>query len=372
MRILLAGLLAVVPLPADAVSQVTDPGEFHIPSVQPLSGAQLQRLRALAGSDPSARKLARQIEAEALPLLAAEPHPLREIHYEGLVNTDPRRIATVEKLKEMADVARLMRYWQVSGDARAAEALKRFILAWSSTYVPTGNDVNDNKFHPLMVAYESLRDRFPAPERRAADDWVRRMGELHEEAVRTSEHFTNRYAKSVRVLATAGLILDRPEWVATAHEGVKRFVSHSLRADGSSLDLERRDALSYHNSALRPMIELAMLAGPDGADLYTCTSPEGGSLKRSVDFVLPYARGEKVHAEWVNTQVGLDRRRAAADLKHYRTGRHFEPHEALRLLEEASYFDPWLLPLVRQLAGAADERFPTWQTLVNEAARTGA
>ena len=344
-------------------------GEFTIPSVNPLRPVQLEALRRLATSDDEAKAIAATAAAEAAPLLDATPRPLEVIHYEGLVNTDPRRVATVEKLRETAGVARLTRYWQVSGDRRAAAVLRRFVIAWARTYRPDGNDVNENKLYPLLVAYHGLRNDLPPADRALVDAWVQNLGELHAAAVRDSTHFTNRYAKHVRLAAICGMILGRDEWVATAHEGARRFVTESLYADGSSLDLKRRDTLTYHASALRPVVELAMLSGNDGGTLYTWESPRGGSIKRSVDLVVPYAMGEKTRKEWTKSEVGLDRRRAEAGLEKYQPGGTYDPKNALELMEEASYFDPALMRVVRHLIGGKAERFPTWQTLVNEAAR---
>lgn len=344
-------------------------GEFHIPGVHPLDSAALVRLRRIIQEDSSARALADEVEAKARPLLDATPHPLQIIHYEGLVNTDPRRIATVKKLGEMGDIARLVRYWQISGDTAAEQTLKGFLLPWATTYKPTGNDVNENKFYPMLVAYFYFREDLPQAQRDTIDAWLEKMGTLHEKAVRTSTHFTNRYSKHLRLLTIMGRILDRPEWVAAAYKGIKRFVSNSLRADGTSYDLEQRDALSYHKSSLRPVIELAMLAGEEGRELYSWTSPNGGSIKKSVHYMVPYAMGEKQHREWVNSKIDLDKKRAAAGLDYYKPGRLFEPRSALRLMSAASYFDKELLSVVRHLTGDDRGRFPTWRVLVNEAAR---
>ncbi len=355
-----------------AATAVAEVGDFSIPAVNPLNVAQLEALRELVEVDPEAGAIAQEIKQQALPLLDAQPQPLEVIHYEGLVHTDPRRIATVAKLKQMSDVAWLVRYWQVSADERAASTLRRFILAWTGAYKLTGNDVNENKFRPLLVAYHALRDGFDPEQRKQIDAWVERLGELHAEAVQTSRHFTNRYGKHIRLTALAGMILDRQEWVDLAHQGVKRFVTESLRPDGSSHDFEYRDTLTYHTSALRPPIELAMITDDKGRELYTWESPEGGSLKKSVDFVVPYAMGEKTHKEWVNSKVDLDRRRAEAGLEKYQPGRVFDPKYALRVMEEASFFDPPLIKAVHHLHDSDAKRFPTWQTLVNAAAHRAA
>jgi len=344
-------------------------GEFSIPDVIPLGEAQRSHLRHLVVTDEEAADLAAQAKHEAVPLLDDEPRPLEVIHYEGLVNTDPRRIATVRKLRDMAKVARLVRYWQTTGDDRAAEAIRRFTIAWTKTYRLTGNDVNENKFQPMLVGYLALRDTFDPGQRQRIDRWVEDLGRLHLKAVRESTHFTNRYAKHVRLLATTARILGRDEWLDEARDGIRRFVRNALYADGTSRDLKRRDSLTYHGSGLKVMLELAMLMGESGRDLYTWTGPDGGSLKKSVDYVVPYAMGRKVHREWVDTKVGLDRRRAKAGLEKYKPGKPYDPNHAQELMEKASYFDPSLVRVVHHLSDSEAERFPTWQMLMNAAAQ---
>lgn len=351
--------------PAGAGGELREVGELTIPLVSPLRPEALERLRRCAQSDEQARRWAETVRAAAEPLLDLTPDPLAQIHYEGLVNTDPRRLASVAKLRQMAHAAVLVRHWQISADARAAAALKRLIVGWARAYEPTGNDVNENKLYPLLVAYASLRSEMTGEERECVDAWVERFGGLHAAAVERSQLFTNRYAKHLRLLFVCGRILDRPKWEEQALDGARRFAAAGLRADGTSEDLHRRDTLTYHCSALTPVIELAMLAGPAGRELYDWTAPPGGSIRKSVDYVVPYAAGEKTREEWKNSTVGLDRRRAAAGLEHYRPGRLFQPVETLELMELAEFFEPKLLPLVQKLAARPNDRFPTWQTLMN-------
>jgi hypothetical protein len=364
MRGLLILCFAVFVIPIQAKE-----GELSIPLVSPLEPMQLEKLRDFVKTHPEARSLAAVVTKEALPLLDTKPNPVPEIHYEGLVNTDPRRIACVQNLHDMAKASRLMKYWQVSGDERAAETLKNYILAWVKTYQLTGNDVNENKLYPLLVAYHAIRDSFSKDDRPFIDQWVEKLGTLHWRAVKTSTHLTNRYAKHLRLLAIAGRILDRENWLAASYEGIQRFVSNSLYEDGSSLDFKRRDTLTYHASSLKPPIELAILAGSKGKSLYTWSSEEGGSIEKSVNFVVPYALGEKTRQEWTHSQVELDHRRAEAGLEYYRQGRLYEPQNALELMELASFFDPELMKVVHHLTGNKVTRFPTWQTLINEVAR---
>jgi len=344
-------------------------GEFELPEVIPLSRDALRELRELAKSDPEAAAVAQEIAERARPHLGEPATPLKAIHYEGLVNSDPRRVATVAKLKQTGEAGHLLRSWQATGDAEAAETLQAWTSAWFETYEVTGNDVNENKLFPLLAAYWYLRDGFPSSRRAGLDAFVRRLGERHAEAARRSTRLTNRYTKSARLVAICGMILEREDWLELAYEGVKRFVSESLYGDGSSRDLRRRDTLTYHSSALRPPIQLAMLLGDEGRELYFWENDDGGSLARSVRYVYPYAMGEKRREEWRRSKADLDRRRAEAGLDSYRPGSLYDPRKALELMEQASFFDPGLMRAVRRLSESEAKRFPTWQTLLNAAVR---
>lgn len=58
-----------------------------------------------------------------------------------------------------------------------------------------------------------------------------------------------------------------------------------------------------------------------------------------------------------------------AGLEKYKRGRLFQPRDALGLMEKASYFDPKLAGVVVHILDSDAKRFPTWRTVLNEAAR---
>ncbi len=94
-------------------------GEFDIRPVIPLAPAQLERLRTIARTDPAPKDIAAETQEDGGARLGVEPTPVATIDYEGLINTDPRRIASVRRLEQMDDVAALTRYWQISEDPKA-------------------------------------------------------------------------------------------------------------------------------------------------------------------------------------------------------------------------------------------------------------
>lgn len=365
--------IATVLLLAGSLMAGDEPGEFSIRPCLPLDQAVIETLRRQVATDPAITAVADQVRAEAKVLVAQKPTPLAKIHYEGLVNTDPRRIADVEALRSMDAVATLLHAWQAGADASIQAALHAHLRAWATTYRPNGNDVNENKLVPLLVAFAAVGADLPATDRALVAAWIEDLGTRHAAEVTASTHLTNRYTKHVRLAVFCGRALGRDDWVDLGRVGIQRFVGESLRADGTSLDLERRDSLTYHCSALVPALELALLMGAKGRDLYTWEAATGASLKRSVDYVVPYATGEKTRAEWVNTTVDLDRRRAAAGIEKYRAGRLFDPKDACSVLGAASSFDPGLLPVLAKADGdAIAQPVVSWPQVVRSAITTTA
>lgn len=260
-----------------------------------------------------------QVRPAAKAALIAEPQAPATLHYEGLLHTDPRRQATVAALSDLSHMAALHRAWLIDGESRHAAQAERFIAAWIRRE-PTANPINEAKLWSLLRAEDALR---PEGLRHAYETWLRRLAEYQRGFLADrSRDMNNWHAKAMLLELAAGLRLRDPELVADAVAAFKRLVATALCPDGSSVEIEKRDALSYHVGALKPMLEFALLARRGGLpeDLYRYAAPDGSSLARSVAYVEPYARGEKVYEQWRKTTVELDRRRAAAGIPEYQPG----------------------------------------------------
>jgi hypothetical protein len=113
------------------------------------------------------------------------------------------------------------------------------------------------------------------------------------------------------------------------------------------------------------LIDLAIAADRNGIDLEGYQNPEGGTLCKCIEFMVPYTNGEKQHAEFVNSKVKFDRIRAEAGEKTYTSGNIFDGKRAAKVYEYFSYFDDSYLPLALQIKASEAERFSTWKTVIN-------
>ncbi|MBC8136303.1 MAG: alginate lyase family protein [Fibrella sp.] len=338
-----------------------------------LNDTQRQRLANLVAKDTEARALWKVLQTEADAMLAAKPHPLTVIHYEGLLDTNPERITTRTALTDMDRLVVLGQAWAASGETRYRDAAMAYVRAWSGAYVPTGNPINENKLEPVFVAYGMMRDAFSTDERIRIQAWMRRIAEVEIETGKNVKGTAqdNWHSKRLKIVGLIGRILEKKAFTAYAAKGFKSYVEGSLLPDGRSQDLIKRDAMSYHQSGLKPLLVLALYAAPEeGRALYRWQAPSGASLQNSVAYLLPYADGTKIHAEWVNTREPLDRQRAAAGIAYYQPGKPFDPKSATETFEFASAFDPRFTGTVAKLRGEpATSRFPSWQIVLNDAVR---
>jgi hypothetical protein len=101
----------------------------------------------------------------------------------------------------------------------------------------------------------------------------------------------------------------------------------------------------------------------NGYDLFSYVSPDGCSLQKAVDFLLPFVTGEKEHQEYVHSRVKFDQDRAKAGQESFKIGRLFSPVEALKTLNEYYFFDPQMLPLIQKLA-KNNSPYPSWDILI--------
>lgn len=335
-------------------------GEYHSIALCPYPSAQLTRIRACVDSDPEAGRRAQELLQVAATHLERSPEPVKVIHYEGLLNTDPKRIACVEHLLDMRVLGQVLHAWAASGEEKWADLARTYIKAWTETYRPTGNPINENKLEPILVGYFSLRDGFSPAERRRIEDWVKTLTNMQ---ASKSPKANNWGAKRLKLMLLGALILDDHDLVARVKREVRRYVDRSLYADGSSNDLRYRDAMSYHCSGLAPMLQvLTILAGHGhDEDFWSYVGTKGGSLEKSVAFVLPYARREKIYHQWQNSRSEIDKRRAAAGIAKYRPGVAYDPGNAVQLLEWATLYQTGLVPIIAELLESEDTNFPTWR-----------
>jgi hypothetical protein len=168
------------------------------------------------------------------------------------------------------------------------------------------------------------------------------MAEREKMGIRPSSSTSknNHHSHRLKIIGHAAFVLphsDLSRWVVTDY---RRHLDVNLYADGTTFDFHERDALHYHVYDLLPLVELAIAADKNGADLYGYTAPQGASLEKSIAFLIPYITGKKEHREFVRSKVRFDLQRSSAGDPSIRVGEKWNPMKAKTLLDLAGYFQP--------------------------------
>ena len=340
-----------------ALSQTTD--------MVILAPQEMTRLRSVIADKAGSKDLYDSITSLAQRDASDAPAPLEVIYYEGLLDTDPSRVETMKSLADIDKVVNLVYTYYGDPQPVVGQSAARFVLAWARKYKPNGNTINENKLVPLFWAYYLFRNNFAPQERALVEEWMISIARAQLNRLKTP--MNNWEAKRLKIIATAGCILDEDELKSLSVRGFKNYVNNAYFPDGTSNDLKERDAMSYHVSGLTPCIALFATCAPFDRrfDLYDYEAPSGASIVKAIEYVRPYATGQATRKEWVNTKVDLDKRRAAAGIAEYQPGLLFDPAKAIPMLEWACYFDPGWCELLSSPDKVASGYTATWVGMLN-------
>lgn len=336
-----------------------------------LNRAEINKLRQLVQSDASANKLFSDLKNRAELALADTPRPVDTIISEGHLVTDPKKINTMKSLADMEKIHCLMYEYAVTGKKAYRDKTIAFLLAWANTNHGVGNPINDTKLDAVFEAYDLLKHEINAPDRRTIEAWFRQVADMEIKVFLSKKSnksaYNNWNSHRIKVVGLIAYALNNPAYKAFTDSSIRTQILKNLYPDGSGMDFEDRDALHYHIYTLEPLLKIAIvMQRATGTDFYSYQSPSGSSIRQSVQFLVPFATGEKIHHEFVNSKVSFDKKRADNKEPGYTIGADFKPRTATEALALAAYFDHGLVKTVQGLMQTS-ERYPDWELLLNAA-----
>jgi len=337
-----------------------------------LNKKEVSHLKKLIKKDSDVKKLYTSFKRIADESLTQIPDPIDTVISEGHLATDPKKIRTQKSLRDINKINALAIVYKVENDPSYLNKLTEFLTAWATLNKPQGNPINDTKFEDLFFAYDLVRNSIVSSSRQIIDSWLMKMAD---EEINTAKNkakttsFNNWNSHRLKVIGCIAYILnDDPNsnrYKKYIDEELPIQIEKNLLPDGSGFDFLERDALHYHTYTLEPLICLAtVVKRATGKDYYNYVSSTGSSIKKSVDFLIPFVTGEKTHGEFVNSKVAFDKRRADNKEPGYEIGAKFVPTKGIPVLIQASYFQPSCMDVIKKVLNTTIE-YPTWQAVLN-------
>jgi hypothetical protein len=333
-----------------------------------LNDKEISSLKKLIRSDADVQKYFTAFKKTADEALNQIADPIDTVVSEGHLATDPKKIITVRSLKDINKIYSLAISYRITNNKSYLDKLVEFLTAWATVNKPQGNPINDTKFEDLFAAYDMAKNNIALTSKKTIDDWLVKMAT---EEMRTGKNkakttsFNNWNSHRLKVIGCIAYILNNDEYKKYIDEELPVQVEKNLFPDGSGFDFLERDALHYHVYTLEPLISLAtVLKRAKGKDYYNYTSASGASINRSVNFLIPYVTGEKIHGEYVNSKVAFDKKRAENKEAGFEIGANFNPLNAVPVIIQAAHFQPSLMEAVKK---ATDNKnvYPDWQAVLN-------
>ncbi|WP_233865983.1 alginate lyase family protein [Paraburkholderia adhaesiva] len=301
-------------------------------------------------ADPGVKALVAQVESRIFDT----PHPLATLHTEGTLPHEGIYDQSVEAAKELDLMRDAALAWRATSDERFLKLVDRFLAAWVATYQPSFNPIDETRFEGLILAYDMTASALPVKTRNATMAFLNRFASGYIAQVEAQPRplkgtFANNWqSHRVKLIAMIAFTLDNRKMIATAQSLFVEHIGDNVAPDGSTLDFTERDALHYVAFDLQPLVTAALAARRHNRNWLTERATNGATLAKALDWLTPYATGEKTHEEFVRSTVPFDVRRREAGLPGF-TGA-WDPKNAAELFHLAARLDGRFLPVALKLA----------------------
>lgn len=290
--------------------------------------------------------------------------PLPRLHTEGTLPGQGIRDSSIAAKRDFPITLDLALAWRITGERTYLAAAERYLIAWAEVYQPSLNPIDETGFDALVMAYDLTEASLPRSSRMRLDGFWRQMAVGYLDAMdgRPRGATTNWQSHRIKLATLAAFQTGDTALIARGRAAFQRQIAANLRADGSTLDFEERDALHYVTYNLDPLMTAALAAQANGENWFDWQAPSGASLPRSLDWLTRYATGERTHIEFRNSQVAFDRARAAAGQADFAT-HTWDPAKAVNSFALASRLAPRFKPLRDRLIATTRQRPPEWMMI---------
>ncbi len=301
-------------------------------------------------AEPGIQALIRSVDAR----IGEQPKAMARVHTEGTLPHEgiyDQSAAALKDLDLMRDAALA---WRVTNAPGYLQLVDRFLSAWVATYQPSFNPIDETRFESLIVAYDMTASALPVKTRNATAAFIAKLGAGYvaqidaQKRPLTGTWRNNWQSHRIKLIALSAFTLGDRKMMNAAQRLFVEHLADNIGPDGKTWDFEERDALHYAVYDLQPLVTAALAARRFNRNWLRERGANGATLAAALDWLVPYALGEKTHEEFVNSPVPFDAKRREAGLPGY-TGQ-WDPKNATELFHLAARLDGRYARVAQQLS----------------------
>lgn len=276
--------------------------------------------------------------------LTSTPRAVAQIHVEGTLPHQGIWDASMEAKKDWPQMRNLAVLWKASHSQGQLQQLTQLLVAWAQTYQIDYNPIDEADLDGPLDAFIIVRKDLPQDARDAVDRWLRKLGDGYLTRMeqmpdaRAGIWANNWNSHRVKLATLSAVALADPDMLRRARAQFQAQLNRNVRADGSVLDFEERDAIDYVTYDLEPLLHAALAAQLAGENWYAIKSSSGAGLPEALAWLQPYALGQKSHEEFVHSTVKFDAQRRAAGLPGF--SGQWDRRKAYIVYRYAALLDP--------------------------------
>ena len=333
-----------------------------------LSKSELKSLHTAIDTSNVYKKVFNPFLVNAIKSLTETPNPIESIRSEGLLEGNPAKAASLKALQDADKIYSMALVYRLTGQKIYLEKAIDFLLAWAKINKASGDPIDETKLEGIITGYDLVRDYVTTENKSAIDEWMDCVAdaELNSKSSKPGRAtaINNWNSHRIKIITLIAYTLHISKYDKFIISELEKQLTVNLNPDGTTYDFIERDAFHYHTYDLEPLLTACIVIyRATGKNYFNYQTEKGASLKKSVDFMIPYITGEKTHVEFVNSTVPFDKARAKNNEKNFKPGTQFNPLSGMYALSLASYFDPTYINVIKQ--AERNGSYFNWQLALN-------
>lgn len=301
--------------------------------------------------------------------LSEIPNPIQEIRSQGLLEGDPAKTASLNAVKDAYKIYALALTYKYNGDKHYLDKANMYLLAWAATNKSSGDPINETKLEDMFTAYDLIRNDLQSDSRTQIDSWMKSIADGQVNSASAKEGrgtaINNWNSHRIKIITLIAYTLHDHHYDDIIKNELEKQLEVNLNADGTTLDLEDRDAFHYHTYDLEPLLSACIAIYRNGGKNYFIyQTTKGASIKKCVDYMSPFMTSEKTHPEFVKSKVAFDQKRAKNNEKGYAAGTLFNPENGIGVFSLAEFFEPAYIDIIYKASKEGKQYF-NWQLAQN-------